>query len=65
MPKGRELGLVEDGAWKEFKKSSSAVLKETQTLQRKTIKPQTKEAKKLEDETGEKIRNKQDGLRAT
>ena len=57
MPKGRELGLVEDGAWKEFKKSSAAVLKETQTLQRKTIKPQTKEAKKLEDETGEKIKN--------
>ena len=57
MPKGRELGLVEDGAWREFKKSSAAVLKETQTLQGKTIKPQTKEAKKLEDETGEKIRN--------
>ena len=57
MPKGRELGLVEDEAWKEFKKSSTAVLNETQKLQRKTIKPQTKEAKKLEDETGEKIRN--------
>ena len=57
MPKGRELGLVEDGVWGEFKKSSAAVLKETQTLQRKTIKPQTKEAKKLEDETGEKIKN--------
>ena len=57
MPKGRELGLVEDGAWREFKKSREAVLKETQTLQRKTIKPQTKEAKKLEDETGEKIKN--------
>ena len=57
MPKGRELGLVEDGAWGEIKKSSAAVLKETQTLQRKTIKPQTKEAKKLEDETGEKIKN--------
>ena len=57
MPKGRELGLVEDGAWGEFKKSSATVLKETQMLQRKTIKPQTKEAKKLEDETGEKIKN--------
>ena len=57
MPKGRELGLVEDEAWKEFKKSSTAVLKETQKLQRKTIKPQTKEAKKIEDETGERIRN--------
>ena len=57
MPKGRELGLVEDGAWERFKKSSAAVLKETQTLQRKTIKPQTKEAKKIEDETGEKIKN--------
>ena len=57
MPKGRELGLVEDGAWGEFKKSSATVLKETQALQRKTIKPQTKEAKKLEDETGEKIKN--------
>ena len=57
MPKGRELGLVEDEAWKEFKKSSTAVLNETQKLQRKTIKPQTKEAKKIEDETGEKIRN--------
>lgn len=57
MPKGRELGLVEDGAWGEFKKSNAAVLKETQMLQRKTIKPQTKEAKKLEDETGEKIKN--------
>ena len=57
MPKGRELGLVEDEAWGEFKKSNTAVLKETQVLQRKTIKPQTKEAKKLEDETGEKIKN--------
>ena len=57
MPKGREFGLVEDGAWGEFKKSNAAVLKETQMLQRKTIKPQTKEAKKLEDETGEKIKN--------
>ena len=57
MPKGRELGLVEGGAWRGFKKSNAAVLKETQTLQRKTIKPQTKEAKKLEDETGEKIKN--------
>ena len=57
MPRGRELGLVEDGVWREFKKSSATVLKETQTLQRKTIKPQTKEAKKLEDETGEKIKN--------
>ena len=57
MPKGRELGLVEDRAWQEFKKSRAVVHKETQKLQRKTIKPQTKEAKKLEEETGEKIRN--------
>ena len=57
MPKGRELGLVEDRAWQEFKKSRAAVHKETQKLQRKTIKPQTKEAKKLEEETGEKIRS--------
>jgi transketolase len=53
----RELGLVEDRAWQEFKKSRAAVHKETQKLQRKTIKPQTKEAKKLEEETGEKIRS--------
>ena len=57
MPKGRELGLVEDRDWQEFKKSRAAVHKETQKLQRKTIKPQTKEAKKLEEETGEKIRS--------
>ena len=57
MPKGRELGLVEDGVWEEFKKSRAAVHSETQRLQRKTIKPQTKEAKKIEDETGERIRN--------
>ena len=57
MPKGRELGLVEDRAWQEFKKSKAVVHKETQKLQRKTIKPQTKEAKKLEEETGEKIRS--------
>ena len=57
MPKGRELGLVEDRAWQEFKKSRAAVHKETQKLQRKTIKPQTKEAKKLEEGTGEKIRS--------
>lgn len=57
MPKGRELGLVEDRAWQEFKKSRAVVHKETQKLQRKTIKPQTKEAKKLEEETGEKIRS--------
>ena len=57
MPKGRELGLVGGVAWKEFKKSSAAVLNETQKLKRKNIKPQTKEAKKIEDETGERIRN--------
>jgi len=57
MPKGRELGLVEDRAWQEFKKSRAVVHKETQKLQRKTIKPQTKEAKKLEEETGEQIRS--------
>ena len=57
MLKGRELGLVEDRAWQEFKKSRAAVHKETQKLQRKTIKPQTKEAKKLEEETGEQIRS--------
>ena len=57
MLKGRELGLVEDRAWQEFKKSRAVVHKETQKLQRKTIKPQTKEAKKLEEETGEKIRS--------
>ena len=57
MPKGRELGLVEDRAWQEFKKSRAMVHKETQKLQRKTIKPQTKEAKKLEEETGEQIRS--------
>ena len=57
MRKGRELGLVENRAWQEFKKSIAAVHKETQKLQRKTIKPQTKEAKKLEEETGEKIRS--------
>jgi tRNA uridine 5-carboxymethylaminomethyl modification enzyme len=57
MPKGRELGLVEDRAWQEFKKSRAVVHKETQKLQRKTIKPQTKEAKKLEEGTGEKIRS--------
>ena len=57
MPKGRELGLVEDRAWQGFKKSRAAVHKETQKLQRKTIKPQTKEAKKLEEETGEQIRS--------
>ena len=57
MPKGSELGLVEDRAWQEFKKSRAVVHKETQKLQRKTIKPQTKEAKKLEEETGEKIRS--------
>ena len=57
MPKGRELGLVEDEAWNEFKKSSATVLRETQKLQSKTIKPHTKEAKKIEDETGENIRN--------
>jgi tRNA uridine 5-carboxymethylaminomethyl modification enzyme len=57
MPKGRELGLVEDRAWQEFKKSRAVVHKETQKLQRKTIKPQTKEAKKLEEETGEKIKS--------
>ena len=57
MPKGRELGLVEDKAWQDFKKSRAAVHKETKKLLRKTIKPQTKEAKKLEEETGEKIRS--------
>ena len=58
MPKGRELGLVGGVAWREFKKKQCrSPQRNPKNLKEKTIKPQTKEAKKIEDETGERIRN--------
>jgi len=56
MPKGRELGLIDEEAWEGFKERKEKITKATGALKRKTINPKTKEAKQIEVATGEKIR---------
>jgi len=56
MPKGRELGLIDEEAWEGFKERKEKITKATKALKRKTINPKTKEAKQIEEATGEKIR---------
>ena len=56
MPKGRELGLIDQEAWEGFKERKEKITKATKALKRKTINPKTKEAKQIEVATGEKIR---------
>ena len=56
MPKGRELGLLDDGIWEDFKERTERVTKATSALKEKTINPKTKEAKRIEEASGEKIR---------
>ena len=56
MPKGRELGLIDEEAWEGFKERKEKTTKATRALKRKTINPETKEAKQIEAATGEKIR---------
>ena len=54
-PKGRELGLVDNEAWEDFKINKQAAEEERNRLKRKLIYPNTREAEKLEEETGEKL----------
>ena len=54
-PKGRELGLVDNEAWEDFKINKQASEEERNRLKRKLIYPNTHEAEKLEEETGEKL----------
>ena len=54
-PKGRELGLVDNEAWEDFKINKQAAEDERNRLKRKLIYPNTHEAEKLEEETGEKL----------
>ena len=54
-PKGRELGLVDNEAWEDFKINKQAAEDERNRLKRKLIYPNTHEARKLEEETGEKL----------
>ena len=56
-PKGRELGLVDDAIWEDFKKNKQVVENETHRLKRKLFYPGTRKAKKLEQETGEKLKS--------
>ena len=56
MPKGRELGLLDDGIWEDFKERTERVTKATSALKEKTINPKTKEAKRIEEASGETIR---------
>ena len=54
-PKGRELGLVDDEAWEDFKINKQAAEDERNRLKGKLIYPNTHEAEKLKEETGEKL----------
>ena len=56
MPKGRELGLIDEGDWEDFRERTQTVKKATKALKEKTINPKTAEAKKIEEATGEEIR---------
>mgnify|MGYP002037781652 FL=1 len=56
MPKGRELGLIDDSTWEGFKERTQKTNKATKALKEKTINPQTEEAKRIEGATGEKIK---------
>ena len=56
MPRGWDLGLVEEGVWLRFKKSKQIIKSETEGLKAMLITPGSKEAKHIEKETGEKIK---------
>ena len=56
MPKGRELGLIDDSTWEGFKERTQKTNKATKVLKEKTINPKTKEAKRIEEATGEEIK---------
>ena len=56
MPKGRELGLIDEGDWQSFKERTQKITKATRALKGKTINPKTKEAKRIQEATGEEIR---------
>ena len=56
MPKGKELGLIGEVAWEDFRERTQKITKATKALKEKTINPKTKEAKRIEAVTGEEIR---------
>ncbi len=56
MPKGKELGLIGEVAWEDFRERTQKITKATKALKEKTINPKTKEAKRIEVVTGEEIR---------
>ena len=56
MPKGRELGLIDECDWEDFRERTQKVSRATKALKEKTINPKTAEAKKIEEATGEEIR---------
>jgi len=56
MPKARELGLIDEGDWQSFKERTQKIAKATRALKGKTINPKTKEAKRIQETTGEEIR---------
>ena len=56
MPKGKELGLIDEIAWEDFRERTQKITKATKALKEKTINPKTKEAKRIEAVTGEEIR---------
>ena len=53
--KGRELGLVQDPLWRVYEAKNKTAQTELKRLEREKIHPHTKEAKHLEQETGEKL----------
>ena len=53
---GRELGLISDGAWKNFQKKSKDSKEEIERLKKTTIQPNSPEAKKLHKQTNEKLK---------
>ena len=55
--KGRKLGIVSDSRWQKYQDKRDAATQEILRLKKDKLKPNTPEAKKIKEQTGENISN--------
>ena len=55
--KGRKLGIVSDSQWQKYQDKRDAATQEILRLKKDKLKPNTPEAKKIKEQTGENISN--------
>ena len=55
--KGRKLGIVSDSLWQKYQDKRDAATQEILRLKKDKLKPNTPEAKKIKEQTGENISN--------